>query len=340
MLLTRVRAFQGAVILLTLAISQAANAQNLSFIVDTTGGATGLTPIANTSGNIGQYNAGSWLTVGGNLSVPVAGVGTAVGNFGPQAGDFPSGSFSTGNPGSLVSYIGGTLLANVTPTTISFPGSSNLVPGLYTGTYPEVAAAPIPLTPANGGATGTDVGEYGIATTLKVGGLVTVASVNSVLRSAVFDIQQNTGILNQALSGVVGTQTFVTNSNLASGIATGINDGAITSGSPATTSGFTTTIPATFAPSVGALGTLTTTMLDPARQIEQLMLTVPVSTALTFIISGSTPATEVLTINGQIAAHATYQVPEPGSIVMLGMGGVALASIGCRRMRRRTVAET
>jgi hypothetical protein len=339
---TRIRAFQGAAIALVLGLSQVSNAGTVTFTVDTTGGATGLTPIAPTTANTGKYAAGSFLTLSGNISASASGI-SAAGAFTATAGS--SGAFSTGNPGSLTSFYSGTLLANVTPTTIAFPGGSTLDAGLYTAHYPVAGGAAVPLAPQIGGGTdnapGSDPADYGVAISLKALGIFTAASGNAALRNAVADISQTGGILSQALIGAPGTQTFTTTGGIGVALTGGDLDynlkGAVVLGNTVPNLYGTGTLAgAPIAVSTGGVGTLTTVILDPVRQIESLMLTVPIKSTVTETITGSTPATIVIGLTGQVAAYATYQVPEPGSIVMLGMGGVALASVGYRRMRQRS----
>lgn len=342
---TRICAFQGAAIALVVALSQLGNAAPITFTIDTTGGATGLTPIANTTANTGKYAAGSWLTLSGNISASASGI-TAAGAFGATKAS--SGSFSTGNPGSLTAYYSGSLLANVTPTTIDFPGGSSMDANIFTGTYPEVSAAPVPLAPQIGGGAsgvpGSDPADYGVSITLKALGLFTAASGNAALRNAVADLQQNTGILNQALIGTPGTQTFATTGNIGVALTGGnldynLNGATVLGQTVPNIFGTGSLAGAPIAVSTGGVGTLTTVIVDPVRQIENLMLVVPIKSTVTEVITGSTAATVVINLTGQVAAYATYQVPEPGSIVMLSMGGVALASVGYRRMRRRSANQ-
>jgi hypothetical protein len=342
---TRIRAFQGAAIAVILGLSQVSSAAVVSFTVDTTGGATGLTPIANTAANIGKYAAGSFLTLSGNISASTNGV-TAASTFGVTAGS--SGSFSTGNPGSLTSYYAGTLLANVTPTSIAFPGGSSLDASVYTAHYPEVSGAAVFLAPQSGGGAsgvpGSDPADYGASITLKTPSLVVAASGNAALRNAVADISQTGGILSQALIGTPGTQTFTTTGNLGVALTDGDLDynlkGAVILGQTAPNIFGTGSLAgAPIGVSAGGVGTLTTVIVDPIRQIENLMLTVPIMSTFTEEITGSTAITVAITLTGQVAAYATYQVPEPGSIVMLIFGGLALIPLGYRRLRKQYVDQ-
>src|SRR4051794_24714988 len=174
-----------------LSIGAPARASVISFTVDPQGNATGLTPIAPTTANRGNYAAGSWLTLSGSISA-TSGTLTATGSFAAQKAS--SGSFSSGNPGSLVSFYGGNLLANVDlyNNKISFPTGSTLAAGTYNAHYAQVAGAGVPLTPAIGGGIagtpGSDLANYGISITLRAFGFITAASGTGSFRNTTFDI--------------------------------------------------------------------------------------------------------------------------------------------------------
>ncbi len=61
-------------------------------------------------------------------------------------------------------------------------------------------------------------------------------------------------------------------------------------------------------------------------------LTIPINVSLEFeVLAGDPPGTAVVNLQGQIVAEL---VPEPGAIVMLGLGSVSLIAVGRRRFRR------
>jgi hypothetical protein len=326
-----------------LALAQAVQAAPILFTIDTTGTATGLTAIAPTTANRGNYNAGSYLALSGNITA-TSGSLTASGDFATQSGAGASGSFSTGNPGSLLGFYSGSLVADVDTagSTIDFPGGSSVTAGTYNAKYPEVSNPGVPLTPAIGGGAagvpGSDLANYGIFDTLKAFGIITVTSGTAAVRDAVFDVVQNTGITNELLSGVIGNQTFVTNNNLALGIFAGSVDYNVaanaTFGVP-DIFGNASLVSSTISPTTDGVGKLTTTLLGGG--LERLTLTVPIQTTVIEVITGSTPATLTFTFSGQIAAIAIVPVPEPSSVALLGIGLAALLPIGWRGLRRESV---
>jgi hypothetical protein len=319
----------------------------ISFTVDPIGNATGLTPIAPTTANRGNYAAGSWLTLSGSISATASGI-SASGNLAAEKAS--SGSFSTGNPGSLQSFYNGDLLANVDfyNNTISFPTGSTLAAGIYNAHYPVVGGAGVPLGPAIGGGTatvpGSDLANYGISVTLRAFVIVTAASGTAAMRDTVFDIGQNTGVTSQALTGPITAQTFVTNNNVALNLGAGNLDynliGSTSLGVP-NVIGTTPIGSTTFTATTDGAGKLQTTLLNSKQIGEEgalanMMLTVPIQVTIVNTITGSTPATITLTLAGQFASYATnVVVPEPSTLVILGICGLTLVPIGYRRHRRR-----
>ncbi|HVU90245.1 MAG TPA: PEP-CTERM sorting domain-containing protein [Pirellulales bacterium] len=332
--------------LVVLASAQLASAAPvpISFTIDTTGGATGLTPISNASGNVGKYASGSWLTLGGSVSGSLSGISFS-GSFSPQVA--ASGSFSTGNPGSLTSYLGGTLNATIDPTTgtIAFGGGSSADPSLYNGKFPEVAAAPVPLTPQAGGgasgAPGSGPADYGISMKVTALSIFTAATGTGAVRNSAFDV---TGAA-VPLSGAPGNQTFVTNNNLALTITAGDFDYNLKGGTPLGITvpdiiGTTSLVGAPAAVTTGGVGTLTSTVVDPVRQIYNYMISIPVkSTINETITSGTTTINATITVTGTIAGYANnVQVPEPGSLALAGIAGVVGLIPLVRRYRSRSNA--
>ena len=334
-------------LIVVLASAQLANAAPvpITFSIDTTGGGTGLTPISNVAGNVGKYAAGSWLTLGLGISGSYSGIslsGTATG----QAA--ASGSFSTGNPGSLVSYLGGTLNATVDPTsgTIAFLGGTNADPTLYDAHYPEVSAAPVPLSPQIGGGVigtpGSDPADYGINLTVKALSIFTAASGTGAVRNAAFDV---TGAA-LPLSGPSGNQTFTTNNNLALTITGGNFDynlkGSVILGNTVPDLfGTTSLVGAPAALTTGAAGTLTTTVVDAARQIYNYTITVPIKASIieSIPIDATNSITATVTQTGQIVGFANnVQVPEPGSLALAAFAGVFALVPLARRYRSRNSA--
>jgi len=332
-----------------LSLAAPARASAISFTVDPIGNATGLTPIAPTTANRGNYNAGSWLTLSGSISATASGI-SASGNIAAQKVN--TGSFSAGNPGSLVSFFDGNLLANVDfyNNTISFPSGSTLAAGNYNAHYAPVPGPDVALSPGIGGGIagtpGSDVGNYGISITLRAFVVVTAASGTATMRDSIFDVGQNTGVSNEALSGPLGAQTFVTNNNLALNLASGNLDfnliGANVFGTQLPNVIGTTPIGSTtFTTTTDGVGKLTTTLLNSKKIGEEgalanMSLTVPIQTTIVQTVTGDTPATITLTFAGQFASYATnVSVPEPGSVVLMTLGCLALLPIGYRRYRRR-----
>ncbi|HEY2895169.1 MAG TPA: PEP-CTERM sorting domain-containing protein [Pirellulales bacterium] len=309
-----------------------------------------MTPIAPTTANRGNYAAGSWLTLSGSISATASGL-TATGNFATESGQGASGSFSTGNPGSLVSFYGGNLLANVDlySNTISFPTGSTISAGIYNAKYPEVANPAVPLTPAVGGGIagtpGSAAANYGVAITLKALGFITAASGTGAMRDMVMDVGQNTGVTSEALAGLVGNQTFVTNNNVALALTSGNLDynliGSVSLGVP-NVIGTTPIGSTTYTATTDGAGKLQTILLNDKKIGEEgalanLRLTVPIQVTIVNTITGSTPATTTLTFAGQFATYANaVSVPEPGSVILMTLGCLALLPIGYRRSRRRS----
>jgi hypothetical protein len=226
----------GVAIALAFAYAAPAQAVLINFQVDTLGNQDPTLPtsLAPTSANIGKYNAGSYTVLSGSVAATASGV-SVTGAFTAQASS--SGAFSTGNPGSLESFISGNLLADINPslTSISFPGGSTavpsgtqgsltstaLIPSNYTATYPAKGGAAVALTPAIGGgpinttATGSDPAAFGVGISLSYLG-TKLTSGTAALRNGVLDVQQNTGVTSQALSApVAGLQSFTVKSNIA-----------------------------------------------------------------------------------------------------------------------------
>lgn len=335
-------AIQGAAIMLVIALSHTALATPVTFTVDTTGtnfGATPLSPLV--AGNAGKYAAGSFLSLGGSISAVASGI-SASGTFGAQKA--ATGAFSTGGPSSLLAYYGGTLAVDVTNSSVSFTGGSSLNGINFNAKYPEVAAAAVPLSPMIGGGPntttpGSDPAVYGVSIKLLAFGVLTAANGTSSLRNLTTDITNAAGPV--ALVGAPGTQTFTTAKTIGIGITSGNIDynlkgsvilgntvpdlfgtGSIAGGPVGVTTG-------------GNAGTLTRTTVDASRQIYNYTITVPVTSTITNVITGSTPATILITTTGQIAAYANnVQVPEPATLALAGFAAVPLAFAAWRRRKR------
>lgn len=334
----------GAAIALAFALALPARAALVTFTVDTTGTGTGLTNIANTSGNVGKYAAGSWLTLSGKVAAVASGI-SASGNFGAQKA--ASGAWSTGNPGSLVGFYSGSLVAdiNVKAGTISFTGGSAVTANNYTGTYPIKGGSAQLLAPAIGGGTtttpGSDPANYGV--TLKItalGGLVTAANGNAALRQTTVDIAQIVPGSAQALSGSLSTgATFTTNGTVGLDITNGNLDYNLTGNSSLGIPGLvgTTGIGSTTnTPMSGAAGTLVGTLIDPVRQIYNFTIVVPTTVTTTQNITGSTPLTATITTIGQVVGFANnVQVPEPATLALAAFAVAPLGLLAWRRRRKQ-----
>ncbi|HEY2839983.1 MAG TPA: hypothetical protein VGJ26_12585 [Pirellulales bacterium] len=325
--------------------SSAAQATIIVFDVDPTGTYTGLPAIAPTTANQGQYNAGSWLTISGSLSMPLSGGEVATSKV--TAEKAPSGSFSTGNPGSLTSFLGGELWTEIDLKngTISFPGESDVTAGNYNTLYPEHSTASFPLSPAIGGgvstaAPGSDPANFGIAIALKALGILTVASGSAAERDGVYDIQQLSPATSEQLISSGAELKFDTNGLIGLAATSGNLDynlkGSAGLGSPIPDMiGSTSISSSDYAPSVAGQGTLTT--MSYPEGVLALYLTLPIHTTIVETIPGATPITMTLTLDGQISAHAIIFMPEPGTATLLGTGAVGLFVASFRRWRRRTV---
>jgi len=337
----------GVAIALAFAFAQNASATTVTFTVDTTGtnSPVGGANIANTSGNVGKYNAGSWLTLSGNISASASGI-SASGNFGAQKA--ASGAWSTGNPGSLVGFLSGTLAADidVKAGTIAFNGGSVVTGNNYTSKYPIVGGPAVPLTPAIGGGVstttpGSDPGVYGVSLTLKALGLFTAASGTAALRNVEIDYSQTVPGSSQALTGSLSTgASFTTKATVGLGIEGGDIDynlkGAVVLGQ---------TVPdiigtgdigsSTKANLNGAAGTLFGTLIDPVRQIYNFRIVVPTTVTTVQTITGDTTATVTITTTGQVVGYANnVQVPEPATFALLGFAAAPLAWLAYRRRKR------
>jgi hypothetical protein len=250
----------------------------------------------------------------------------------------------------LVSFYGGNLLANVNfyNNTIAFPTGSTIAAGIYNAKYPEVANPAVPLTPAVGGGIagtpGSAPANYGVAITLRAFGIITAASGTGAMRDVVMDVGQNGLVTSEALSGLVGNQTFVTSNNVALGMTGGNLDynliGSVSLGVP-NVIGTTPIGSTTYTATTDGLGKLQTTLLNSKKIGEEgalanMSLTVPIQVTIVNTITGSTPATTTLTFAGQFATYATnVSVPEPGSVVLMTLGCLALLPIGYRSSRLR-----
>jgi len=333
----------GAVIAVAIAYAAPAQAVVINFTVDTIGSADpSLTPIAPSAANIGKYNAGSFVALSGSVSGSLSGLGFS-GTFSAQKA--ASGAWSTGNPGSLVSYYGGTLLADVDPakTAISFPGGSTLDAGVYTGTYPVKGGPAVPLTPQPGGGIigtpGSAPADYGVS--LKITAVIfTAASGTAAMRDAILDVVQHLGVPNQALGApVAGVQTFTVKNNIDPKIASSNFDynlkGAVVLGNTVPDLVGTSPISNVQGTETGAqLGSLKTVVVDSVRQIYQFYLTVPTTSTTTQSITGDTPVTITVTTTGQMAASALVQLPEPATLALAGFAAVPLGLMAWRRRKR------
>jgi hypothetical protein len=334
----------GAAIALAFAYAVPAHATLINFTIDTIGSADGV-PIAPTAANIGKYNAGSFVALSGNIAGTASGVSFSGGLAAQKAS---SGAWSTGNPGSLAAYYGGSLVAdiNAKANTVSFPGGSAANAGLYTGLYPVKGGAAVPLSPAIGGGVvgtpGSDPANYGVSVKITaLFGLVTVANGVAAMRDTVLDVQQTVPLTSNALTGSLGgTQNFTTKTAVSASIDNSNFDfnlkGGVLAGSTVPDLVGRENISNTSAPVTGAqLGVLKSVVVDPVRQIYNFYITVPVTSTTQQSITGDIPVTINVTTTGQVAAFAlNVQVPEPATLALAGFAAVPLGFMAWRRRRR------
>jgi hypothetical protein len=339
---TRKWALLTAAIAIVFATSVSAQAVLISFTVDQIGSGMGTTPINPSAADIGKYEAGSFLALSGNVAGSLSGISFS-GNFSAQKA--ASGAWSTGNPGSLTSYYTGNLLANVTPTSVSFPGGSSIDASNYTSVYPVKGGTAQALSPALGGGTSGNAGtpapaNYGVS--LKVTAVIfTAASGTAALRNSVMDVIQNTGVSSVPLGAPVGgVQTFTAKNNVQPTIASTTFDynlvGSVVLGNTVPNLFGTTNLTNASAPESGTqLGSLKTVVVDPVRQIYDYYIVVPTTATTTQVITGSTPVTITVTTTGQVAAYAlNVQIPEPATFVLAGFAAVPLGFLAWRRRKR------
>jgi len=337
----------GAAIAIAFAYAVPAHAVIINFTVDTIGNGDVATPagIAPTAGNIGKYTAGSYVALSGNISGTASGVSFGGAFTAQKAVVNP---FSTGNPGSLLAFYGGNLLADldVKANSIAFPGGSTVTANNYTGTYPVKGGPAVALTPAIGGGAigvpGSDPANYGAAVKITaLFGIVTVANGTAGVRDSVLDVNQTTPLTSQTLSSPLGTTaTFTTKAVVSPEIAQLNFDynlkGGTLAGSTIPDLVGRESITNTQSPNTGTqLGTLKSVLVDPVRQIYNFYITVPVTASTQQSITGAITATINVGTTGQVAAYAlNVQVPEPATLALAGFAAVPLGFLAWRRRRR------
>jgi hypothetical protein len=321
------------------ATSQAAPlvfSEPVEWFVDTTGDNTGLTPIANTPGNIGAYAAGSWLTVSGNVTGAMTGGIPLTGNFAAQKA--PSGVFSTGNPGSLVSYYDGEFYGGVTNNSFGISVGGFESARTYNGLYPQKAGPAIALSPQIGGgisgAAGSSAADYGANLSVKALGSFTYASGTIALRD--FNVSLRSNLSSVPLSGTSPSQTFDMLNNFQIEVAGALDynlKGGVVLGN--TTPDIIGSLHLYDTPmSLTGAGTGTLTRVDLPGSHYYLM-TMPITTTFVTTIPGDSPLTASFTLTGQIVAQG-FPFPEPSTIVIAGSAAIPLGLMAWRRRKRVT----
>jgi hypothetical protein len=320
------------------AFSATSHAGWAQFTVDTTGGSTGLTPIANTTGNIGNYAAGSWLKLSGSATGAINGIDYS-GNLTAQKAS--SGAFSTGNPGSLTSYYTGTGNGDLnSPLSNKFDIDwYSLFANSYNGHYPEVGGANIGISPGIGGgpsaaSPGSAPADYGANISLKaLGGLVTVANGTVALRDFGLDVHPTSPL---PLSGPLSAQTFDTNNKIELGLFGNLDynlkGGVLLGNTVPDMIGSVDLSDTPFAFTTGGPG-----IIDTYFQTTNLVLfrmTLPIEATFVQTIPGVNPLTVTFTLSGQIATEGVINSPEPSTFVILGSAAIPIGLAMWRRRRR------
>jgi hypothetical protein len=328
--------FAGLAAVCLLALAQSAHAVSLVFTIDPAGTATGLPGIAPITANRGNYQSGSWLSLSGNISAVTSGV-TASGPFVAQSA--ASGSFSSGSAGSLLDFFNGSLNVNIDPVlnTVSLPGGSSIDGTNFNAKYAANpvwgSTSPVNLAPAvNGGPVGGPAGsapaDLGVKVTLSaLFGLISIP-VTAALRGTQADLMNTAAPI--PLSAPGPSQTFPTSGLIGLATTAGNFDYSIIS-SLANAAGTTSIATTTYTPTTDGNGTLTTTAVGGGTQYT---ISIPIQVIVSTVITGSLPATINTTFTGSVAAYAFVPAPEPGTLVLLGMGIVSLVPLGVRRWRR------
>jgi len=326
-----------------LLVTQSLATAGIPFIIDPTGTATGLSAIAPTSGNQGKYNAGSWLTLSGSASGTFGGVPIS-GNFANQK--VLSGAFSTGNPGSLTSFLGGAIDVDIDdldhPTRVIFTGQGNLSFSRYDATYAQQTTSIVPLSPQIGGGTiatpGSAPASYGVSLTTKAPVSITASTGTLAIRNVDANIHQISGG-SMPLSGSGGTFTFSTAGMLGLTFSSGDLDynlkGGVLPVFGVTIPDFvgSTSLVSAATQIASGVGTLTSNQLN--SNLYLVTVTFPVQTTVTETLpSSDSPLSLSMTYGGSVAGYAYVIVPEPGTIALAAIGLLALAPTSARRWRR------
>jgi len=320
---------------LALALCVPAHSEPVIFFVDVTGGATGLTPIPNTPDNIGNYAAGSWLTLSGNVAATINGE-TYSADFLPQSPVI--GSFPDGFASSLDSFYDGQLFGGVDSSGFSLL-YGQFTASAFNGHYPQVLGSAIRLWPAIGGGTspstsGSDLANYGAGFRVDTPEHAVLAAGHAAVRNFGLSVQQIVGGPGALpLTGPLG-QSFVTNGNFEVQVFGNFDYNLARSGISGNTMPDTIgSIPLgdfLRTPTIGADGTISK-ILNPDGS-RYYMLTLPITTTFVRTIPGDIPLTVTFTLSGQIAAMG-MQAPEPSTIALVGSAALPAAFFAWRRRR-------